>query len=231
MEQAVTHQKLLPCTLDEIQRVNAALLPNERMGRRRTGEKRGGKIKLLDMIRELKLKNVSPDLLLQARNVPFDSMAAEQADEQQQEGLRRTAVPRSQRWWKPELRGSSDPHRQLPSERPAPSPWLQLRLRYDSSFISLPHPHAAALPGAPTAAKRPSPSAGPGSSLLHLASSPLAQPPAAAATAAEPSQRCFFASFPAAATFSFSAPSWRGFQKTPSAASPSLVVPKSRKGA
>lgn len=41
---------------------------------------------------------------------------------------------------------SSNPQRQLPSERPAPSPWLEMRLRYDSSFISLPHPHATACP-------------------------------------------------------------------------------------
>lgn len=65
------------------------------MGRQKTGEKRGGKIKLLDKIRELKRKDISTDLLLQARKVPFASIAAKQAGVQQQKGLREAAVPTS----------------------------------------------------------------------------------------------------------------------------------------
>lgn len=51
-----------------------------------------------------------------------------------------------------------------PSGEPAPCPWLELRARYDSSFIS-PASARRRLPSAPTAAKRRS---GPGSSLLQF---------------------------------------------------------------
>lgn len=64
------------------------------MGRQRRREKRGGKIKLSDKIRELKCEDISTDLLLQARKVPFDSIAAKLADVQQQKELQETAVPR-----------------------------------------------------------------------------------------------------------------------------------------
>lgn len=51
-----------------------------------------------------------------------------------------------------------------PSGEPAPCPWLELRARYDSSFIS-PASARRRLPSAPTAAKRRS---GPSSSLLQF---------------------------------------------------------------
>lgn len=122
---------------------------------------------------------------------------------------------------------SSIPQRQLPSERPAPSPWLEMRLRYDSSFISLLHPHATACP-----AHRLRPSARAPAPrwpwllpdeiwrLHRWPSLPLLLP----------LQLDNDASFPVAGTFSRSAPFRQGLQKTLSAANLSSVVPKSRKG-
>lgn len=122
---------------------------------------------------------------------------------------------------------SSNPQRQLPSERPAPSPWLEMPLRYDSSFISLPHPHATACP-----ARRLRPS-----TRAPAPRWPWLLPDEIWRLHRWPSLLLLLllqldndASFPVAGIFSRSASFRQGFQKTPSAANPSSVISKSRKG-
>lgn len=150
----------------------------------------------MDKIRELKQKNTSPDLLLQARNVPLDSMAAAGAASSSARAPRTSCAQRlallrggSQSRQAPRAPRSSSPRRQLPPGS------LLLALGWNcvlamTPHLSLPHPHAAACPAHRL---RPSAALALAPPCSNLASSPLARPPPAAAAAAGASQRCFFA--------------------------------------
>lgn len=204
------------------------------MGRQRRREKRGGKIKLSDKIRAemwghfywltvaseesaIRFHCCGTSRCAAAERAPGNSCAQmlslARGGSQTREAL-------------PALR-SSNPQRQLPSERPVPSPWLEICLRYDSSFISLPHPHATACPAHRLRPSAPAP-APRWPWLLPAEIWRLHRWPSLLLLL--PPQLDNDASFPVAGTFSRSVPFRQGFQKTPSAANLSSVVPKSREG-
>lgn len=156
------------------------------MGRQRRGEKRGGKIKFLDKIRKLKrqghfyrLTVTSEESAIRFHCCKVSRCAAAAERALGSSCAHKLALAQGGSQTR-ELSSpcSSNPQRQLPSERPAPSPWLEIPgLRYDSSFISLPHPHAAACPAHRLrgSARTPAPLAL-APPRWDLASSPLAQP-------------------------------------------------------